>query len=300
MNILVTGANGQLGKCIRKVVERSDFKNKYTFVGHEDLDITDKDAVMEYITDNEVDIVINCAANTNVDGCEDATPEKTAVNISAPSYLAKALKTRNGFLIHISTDFVYAPYLGWDGGPFKEEDAGKTPQLNHYGATKYAGEYLVKNSGCDYVILRTSWLYSQYGNNFFTKIRKLPDFTIQKVVCDQVGTPTSAMDLATFICLELCEKPEKREEVKGEVFNFSGVGACSKYDFATAILRDRKNVTVSPCYSSEFKTPAERPKYSVMDLSKIILAFPDCPVFQQWEDILAYVKQSLEYAEYGE
>lgn len=270
MNILVTGANGQLGNEMRIVSKES--ANHYIFTdvsqveGAETvyLDITDLESVRKMVADFQVQAIVNCAAWTNVDACE--TDEKLAVlaeklNADAPENLAIAMKEVDGWLIQISTDYVFGkePY----NTPCKENQQG-TP-TGVYGTTKLHGEQKIKAVGGNYVIIRTAWLYSEFGKNFCKTMLNLTATKPQlKVVFDQVGTPTYALDLANAIQTILA-KP-----VTG-TYHFSNEGVCSWYDF-TKMIQEYSGQTacdVQPCHSSEFPSPVKRPSYSVLDKTAI-------------------------------
>jgi len=269
MNILVTGANGQLGNEMRIVSSNSSDSFVFTDVnqveGYETsfLDITDLDAVSKMVKEKEIDAIVNCAAWTNVDGAED--PEKYAIveklNATAPENLAKAMKQVGGILVQISTDYVFGkePY----NTPCNEDQAG-TP-TGVYGATKLLGEQKIIATGCKYVIIRTAWLYSEFGKNF---CKTMLDLTATKpslkVVFDQCGTPTYAWDLATAIAAVL------RNPVVG-VYNYSNEGVCSWYDFTKMIAEysGQTECDIQPCHSNEFPSPVIRPSYSVLDKTKI-------------------------------
>ena len=269
MNILVTGANGQLGNEMRIISVQSEDNYIFTDVNQVEglettyLDITDLDAVRKMVAENEVNAIVNCAAWTNVDGAED--PEKYALveklNATAPENLAKAMKEVDGWLVQISTDYVFGkePY----NTPCKEDQKG-TP-TGVYGATKLLGEQKIIATGCKYIIIRTAWLYSEFGKNFCKTMLNLTATKPQlKVVFDQCGTPTYAWDLATAIIAAL-EKP-----VEG-VYHYSNEGVCSWYDFTkmTAEYSGQTSCDIQPCHSDEFPSPVTRPSYSVLDKTKI-------------------------------
>lgn len=269
MNILVTGANGQLGNEMRIISKNSTDRYIFTDVNQVEgvetiyLDITDLDAVRKMVAENNVDAIVNCAAWTNVDGAED--PEKYALveklNATAPENLAKAMKEVNGWLVQISTDYVFGkePY----NTPCKEEQQG-TP-TGVYGATKLLGEQKIIATGCKYMILRTAWLYSEFGKNFCKTMLYLTATKPQlKVVFDQVGTPTYAYDLATAIVVAL------KNPVEG-IYHYSNEGVCSWYDFTKMIAEYSGQTTcdIQPCHSNEFPSPVTRPSYSVLDKTKI-------------------------------
>lgn len=313
MNILVTGANGQLGNEMRIVTKGS--KDKYIFTDICDehpesiemlhklsgenvdtvttkLDITNLDAIRKMVRENDVKVIVNCAAWTNVDGAED--PEKyelvELLNAKAPENLAIAMKEVNGFLVHISTDYVFGgdPY----NTPCKEDQKG-TP-TGVYGLTKLHGEQKIQAVGCNYVILRTAWLYSEFGKNFVKTMLNLTAKKKQlKVVFDQVGTPTYAYDLAQAISTILEDYKKEafnsqfstpkgaravsENEVaisnysKSGVYHFSNEGVCSWFDFTKMIAEyaEQTDCDIQPCHSDEFPSPVRRPAYSILDKTKI-------------------------------
>ena len=288
MNILVTGANGQLGNEMRIVAK--DSKDKYIFTdvveidGQETiiLDITDLDAVRSIVKENDVKVIVNCAAWTNVDAAED--PEKydlvELLNAKAPENLAIAIKEVNGLLIHISTDYVFGgdPY----NTPCKEDQKG-TP-TGVYGLTKLHGEQNVQATGVDYIILRTAWLYSEFGKNFVKTMLNLTSTKPQlKVIFDQVGTPTYAYDLANAITtiIEDYEKETLNSQFstvnysKSGVYHYSNEGVCSWYDFTKMIAEYAGNdeCNIQLCHSDEFPSPVKRPAYSVLDKTKVKQTF---------------------------
>ena len=295
MNILVTGANGQLGNEMQIVSKNS--KDKYFFTdvcdGYEHLDITDLDAIRAYVVSHDINAVVNCAAWTNVDGAED--PEKYALvenlNAKAPENLAIAMKEVNGLLVHISTDYVFGgdPY----NTPCKEDQKG-TP-TGVYGKTKLMGEQLIQTTGVNYVIIRTAWLYSEFGTNFVKTMLNLTATKPQlKVVFDQVGTPTYALDLAEAIAKVLSSYQEELETCnlkletwsKTGVYHFSNEGVCSWYDFTKMIAQSvgNKSCDIQPCHSDEFPSPVKRPAYSVLDKKKIKDTF--CISIPYWTESL--------------
>ena len=269
MNILVTGANGQLGNEMRIISKNSTDNYIFTDVNQVEgvetlyLDITDLDAVRKMVAENKTDAIVNCAAWTNVDGAED--PEKYALveilNATAPENLAKAMKEVDGWLVQISTDYVFGkePY----NTPCKEDQKG-TP-TGVYGATKLLGEQKVIATGCKHMIIRTAWLYSEFGKNFCKTMLALTASKPQlKVAFDQCGTPTYALDLANTV-VKMLENP-----VVG-TYHFSNEGVCSWYDF-TKMIQEYSGQTacdVQPCHSGEFPSPVKRPAYSVLDKTSI-------------------------------
>ena len=273
MNILVTGANGQLGNEMRIVAK--DSKDKYIFtdvveVGGQEttiLDITNLDAVRSIVKENDVKVIVNCAAWTNVDAAED--PDKydlvELLNAKAPESLAIAMKEVNGLLVHISTDYVFGgdPY----NTPCKEDQKG-TP-TGVYGLTKLHGEQNIQNSGVDYLIFRTAWLYSEFGKNFVKTMMNLTSSKPQlKVVFDQVGTPTYAFDLAKTI-FDIIEN--RKYEGNTGIYHYSNEGVCSWYDFTKMIAEIAGNTScdIQPCHSDEFPSPVKRPAFSVLDKTKV-------------------------------
>ena len=267
MNILITGANGQLGNEMRIVSKTSTDKYIFTDVckqeGNETtfLDITDLDAIRKIVKENNVNAIVNCAAYTNVDAAENAEELAEKLNATAPENLAKAMKEVNGLLIQISTDYVFGkePY----NTPCHEDQQG-TP-TGVYGLTKLHGEQKIVATGCNHVIIRTAWLYSEFGKNFCKTMLNLTATKPQlKVVFDQCGTPTYAYDLAVAIT-EILKKP-----VNG-VYHYSNEGVCSWFDFTKMIAEysGQTSCDIQPCHSDEFPSPVKRPSYSVLDKTKI-------------------------------
>lgn len=273
MNILVTGANGQLGNEMRIVTKGS--KDTYLFTDVVDvegqittiLDITNIDAVRRIVSDCDVKAIINCAAWTNVDGAE--APEKhdlvELLNATAPENLAIAMKEVGGLLVHISTDYVFGgdPY----NTPCKEDQKG-TP-TGVYGLTKLHGEQNIQNSGADYLIFRTAWLYSEFGKNFVKTMLNLTATKPQlKVVFDQAGTPTYAYDLAKAI-FDIIEN--RKYAGNTGIYHYSNEGVCSWYDFTKMIAEysGQTECDIQPCHSDEFPSPVKRPAYSVLDKTKV-------------------------------
>lgn len=298
MNILVTGANGQLGNEMRIVTKGSNDKYIFTDVCEEhpesietlhklagddidttttQLDITNLDAIRTMVKENDVKVIVNCAAWTNVDGAED--PEKyelvELLNAKAPENLAIAMKEVGGLLVHISTDYVFGgdPY----NTPCKEDQKGTPSGI--YGLTKLHGEQNIQKTGVDYLIFRTAWLYSEFGKNFVKTMLNLTATKPQlKVVFDQVGTPTYARDLADAILVAIEDykqawnlKPETWNYTKTGIYHFSNEGVCSWFDFTKMIAEYACNTEcdIQPCHSDEFPSPVKRPAYSVLDKTKI-------------------------------
>ena len=261
MNVLVTGANGQLGSEIQNNTHRI---SNYYFSDADSLDITDAQAIRAFVQQHAINLIVNCAAYTNVDKAEDDCATAEAINHTAVAHLASVCKEFQLPLIHISTDYVFG---GTKNTPYSETDT--TQPLGVYGRTKLAGEQAIQNSGIEHLIIRTSWLYSlRFGNNFVKTIQRLSGERPQlKVVADQVGTPTNAADLADFI-VQAIENAWYRG--KREVYHFSNEGVCSWYDFAVAIVAASGNVCeVLPCTSAEFPSKVTRPSYSVLDKTKL-------------------------------
>lgn len=264
MKILVTGASGQLGSTLKSIVERKN-ELDFHFRSSSELDITDFDAVHEELTSKKYAYCINCAAFTHVDKAETDTDMARLVNISGPRNLALNCKESGTVLIHISTDFVFDGYLNV---PYREEDIARP--IGFYGDTKYKGERAIINNLTEHFIIRTSWLYSEFGNNFMkTMIRLGNEREKLSVVYDQVGTPTYAKDLAQVVLHII-----KAHSIDYGVYNFSNEGVASWYDFAKAIFDGNDiQIDLKPILSEEYPTPAERPKYSVLDKSKIKKTF---------------------------
>lgn len=283
MNILVTGANGQLGNEMQ-IVSKASSKDKYIFTdvcdGYTHLDITNIDAIRQMVKDNDVKCIINCAAWTNVDKAETAGEVVEILNATAPENLAKAMKEVGGLLVHISTDYVFSgdPY----NTPCREDQKG-TP-TGVYGLTKLHGEQKIQSTGVDYIILRTAWLYSEFGHNFVKTMLNLTATHPQlKVVFDQCGTPTYAGDLANAI-FDIVEN--RKYEGNSGIYHFSNEGVTSWYDFTKAIaaLAGHNDCDILPCHSDEFPSPVKRPAYSVLDKTKIKETFHT--VIPYWLDSL--------------
>ena len=328
MNILVTGANGQLGNEMRIVSKNSDDRYIFTDVvdvsedsiamlhklaGEEiditttKLDITNLDAIRDMVKRNNVRIIVNCAAYTNVDAAESNQELTELLNAKAPENLAVAMKEVNGLIIHISTDYVFGgdPY----NTPCKEDQKG-TP-TGVYGLTKLHGEQAIQNLGCNYVIIRTAWLYSEFGKNFIKTMLNLTATKPQlKVVFDQVGTPTYAYDLAKVITTilddykrSLNSQPSTLNYAKAGIYHFSNEGVCSWYDFTKMIQQIASELTITdnlsplpcevlPCHSDEFPSPVKRPAFSVLDKTKIKETF-GVPI-PYWIDSLKYCISNLD------
>lgn len=267
MNILVTGANGQLGNCIRNAAK--DSKDNYIFTDVAELDITDAEAVAKIVKDNDIKLIVNCAAYTNVDKAESDQVFAELLNAKAVENLANATKANDGTLIHISTDYVFGgdPY----NTPCREDQTG-TP-TGVYGKTKLHGEQAIEASGCKALIFRTAWLYSEYGKNFVKTMLNLTSTKPElKVVFDQAGTPTYAQDLADAI-FHIIEN--RRFEGNEGIYHYSNEGVCSWFDFTKAIAEIAGNTDcdIQPCHSDEFPSPVVRPSYSVLDKTKFKKTF---------------------------
>lgn len=267
MNILVTGANGQLGNCMRNASKES--KDNYIFTDVAELDITDAAAVAGMVKDNDINVIVNCAAYTNVDKAESDAEFAEVLNASAVRNLADAVKANDGTLIHVSTDYVFGGSLG--NTPRNESEP--TNPTGVYGLTKLHGEQQIAESGVKSLIFRTAWLYSEYGKNFVKTMMNLTSTKPHlKVVFDQVGTPTYAQDLADAIFNII----EKRQMDGNEgIYHYSNEGVCSWYDFTKMIagIAGNNACDIQPCHSDEFPSPVVRPSYSVLDKSKFKSTF---------------------------
>lgn len=288
MTILITGANGQLGNEMRLLASRQ-FTDRYIFTdvnqveGQQTsyLDITDLDAIRKMVADNAVDAIVNCAAWTNVDAAENNEALVEKLNATAPQNLAIAMKEVNGLLIQISTDYVFGkePY----NVPCREDQKGTPTGI--YGLTKLHGERKIAETACKSVILRTAWLYSEFGKNFCKTMLSLSATKPSlKVVFDQTGTPTYALDLANAIATvlkdyeeEMSSTTDSRTYSKAGIYHFSNEGVCSWFDFTQMIYSEGKKAglipadaacDIQPCHSSEFPSPVTRPSYSVLDKTK--------------------------------
>ena len=282
--ILVTGANGQLGSEMRKLGAVSP--NEYIFTDVAELDITDKAAVMAFAEQTKIDVIVNCAAYTNVDKAEDDEATAELINATAVRNLAEAANAQDATLFHVSTDYVF----GAEGNTPRSEDMPTNP-LGVYGATKLHGEQAIQEVGAKAIIIRTAWLYSEFGNNFLkTMLRLTAEKESLNVVFDQVGTLTYAGDLALV----------KFTIIEGNIYignegtyHFSNEGVCSWYDFATeiAIAAGHDGCNIQPCHSSEFPSKVIRPPYSVLDKTKIKQTFGvDIP---HWRDSMLYCLERL-------
>lgn len=261
-NILVTGANGQLGNEMRTALPQNNIPGNYFFTDVDELDITNKLAVRNFISGNKIDIIINCAAYTAVDAAQDDFLSASRININAVANIADAATVNNAKIIHISTDYVFD---GYNYRPYTEDD--RTSPQSIYGSTKLEGEHILQTIAPDSIIIRTSWLYSPFGKNFVKTMLKLGrEKEAVNVVCDQIGTPTYAADLAGAIATIL----GSGKWISG-IYHFSGEGACSWYDFTKSIHRIAgiTSCNVLPVRSSEYPSKVQRPFYSVLDKTKI-------------------------------
>jgi len=266
MNILVTGANGQLGSEIRLLAVNSEWN--FLFTDIEELDIIDKRSIKVYFKDHSINICINCAAYTKVDNAESEQDLAKQINEIATRNLAEVCNSMNAIFLHISTDFVFD---GKNSKPYKEEDM--TLPVSVYGQTKLAGEIAATNACENTIIIRTSWLYSTYGKNFVhTMLHVGKEKKKLNVVSDQIGTPTYAADLAVVIfeiLLLLAKSPESINKLNG-IYHYSNEGIASWYDFAVEIFKIAgMKVELTPITSAEYPLPAQRPSYSVIDKEKI-------------------------------
>ena len=315
MNILVTGANGQLGKCIRdKVKSLKETENTYIYsdvVGSDDadteyLDIIDEEEVKKFVKNSHINIIINCAAYTNVDKAENDYEMAEALNGIAPRNLAEAALSVGAKLIHISTDYVFN---GQTFFPYGEDRI--TLPTSVYGKTKVMGEEFIQQSGCKYLIFRTAWLYSEYGNNFVkTMLRLFNEKDELNVVNDQIGTPTYAGNLAELIvniveCMKPLEGKETIPLLENGIYHFTDEGVCSWYDFAYRIYmaylttegrqgRTPKKVKINGVTTKEYASKTKRPYYSVLDKTKYKSDFKGLHEPKNWcEDVYGVVEKVL-------
>lgn len=267
MNILVTGANGQLGNEMRVVARNS--ADNYIFTDVAELDITDAAAVEKMVTDNDVKVIVNCAAYTNVDKAEDDREFAELLNARAVENLAQAIRRNDGVLVHVSTDYVFGGTK--NNTPCREDEPANPTGV--YGVTKLHGEQAIIASGCHHIIIRTAWLYSEFGKNFLKTMLDLTATKPQlKVVFDQVGSPTYAYDLA----LAIFDIVENRKYVDNDgIYHYSNEGVCSWFDFTKMIAEyaDHTGCDIQPCHSDEFPSKVIRPSYSVLDKTKIKKTF---------------------------
>lgn len=275
MRVLVTGAAGQLGCSLRRATEGSE--DCYIFTDVEQLDITSQSAVEEFVASERIDIIVNCAAYTDVERAEVEEDVAHRINATAVAHLAEAARKNDALLVHISTDYVF---MGGCCGMLSEQSH---PQpLNAYGRTKLAGERAIEASGCHYIILRTAWLYSEYGHNFVrTMLRLTAEREQVRVVSDQLGSPTYAGDLAEAIVAIIAER-----NFHEGIYHFTNLGECSWWQFATEIARlaGHTQCSVVPCTTAEYGARAARPHYAVLDKRKFMTTFRrDIP---EWKESL--------------
>lgn len=267
MNILVTGANGQLGNCMRNAVANS--VDNYIFTDVTELDITDARAVATMVNNCDINVIVNCAAYTNVDKAESDVAFAEILNTTAVENLANAIVANNGVLIHISTDYVFGGSMG--NTPRKETEPVNPTGV--YGKTKLHGEQAIVSTGCKYLIFRTAWLYSEYGKNFVKTMLSLTSTKPEiKVVFDQVGTPTYAQDLADAIFAII---ENRKIDGKEGIYHYSNEGVCSWFDFTKMIAEfvNNNKCDIQPCHSDEFPSSVVRPSYSVLDKTKFKTTF---------------------------
>ena len=310
MNILVTGANGQLGRCIRDQVKSlNETENKYIYTDAieaadtldttEYLDIVDEEEVKKFVKNNHINVIINCAAYTNVDKAENDYEDAEAINAIAPRNLAEAALSVGAKLIHISTDYVFN---GQTFFPYNEERM--TLPISVYGKTKAMGEEFIQQSGCKYLIFRTAWLYSEYGNNFAkTMLRLFGDKEEINVVNDQIGTPTYAGNIAELIvkiceCMTPLEGKETIPLLENGIYHFTDEGVCSWYDFAEYIYELWSNkyrglVKINGVTTKEYGSKTKRPYYSVLDKTKYKTTFKGLYMPKHWHYGVQIVLEKL-------
>lgn len=284
MKILITGANGQLGTELHEILER-EFPGQTLYTDVQELDLTNAKPVDSYVANNEITHIVNCAAYTAVDRAEEEKMLCAAVNTDAVKNLAMAADANGAKIIHISTDYVFD---GTNHRPYRESD--KVNPISQYGTTKRKGETLLLALAPQAIIIRTAWLYSAHGNNFVKTMLRLADSQPEiKVVCDQIGTPTFARDLARAVVKVL----QSHQWVPG-IYHFTDEGAASWYDFAKAIFRIAgKDVKVTPIPTEDYPTPASRPSYSILDRTRIKATYGiEIP---HWEEALADCLRQLGY-----
>lgn len=284
MKTLITGANGQLGTELHEILER-EFPGQTLYTDVQELDLTNAKAVDSYVANNEITHIVNCAAYTAVDRAEEEKMLCAAVNTDAVKNLAMAADANGAKIIHISTDYVFD---GTNHRPYRESD--KVNPISQYGTTKRKGETLLLALAPQAIIIRTAWLYSAHGKNFVKTMLRLADSQPEiKVVCDQIGTPTFARDLARAVVKVL----QSHQWVPG-IYHFTDEGAASWYDFAKAIFRIAgKDVKITPIPTEDYPTPASRPSYSILDRTRIKATYGiEIP---HWEEALADCLRQLGY-----
>ncbi len=279
-NVLVTGSNGQLGNELKLISDKSNLPFRFLYTDFEDLDITNRDQVDEFVRINNINFIINCAAYTAVDNAETDREKAYAVNVEGIANLAGAAKMNGAKIIHISTDFVFD---GMSDIPYKEDMP--TNPLSVYGKTKLEGEKVLQELGGDWIIIRTSWLYSEFGVNFVkSMIRLMNERDSLTIVEDEKGSPTYAADLAEMIIFML--QSSETDEWKTGIYHFCNKGDVTRFDFAREIKRQAgiDDYELKPIKSSDYGSPAVRPAYSTLDTSKISNAFRvEIP---RWEEAL--------------
>ena len=271
MRILIAGKNGQLGKSIHKLVANTEQTNDFVFVGREELDLSGADNIISYFNQNNFDIIVNCAAHTAVDKAEEEAVLANQINHLAVEQLAQIAKTQQAKLIHVSTDYVFD---GESDKPYAETD--ETNPINVYGKTKLAGEKALQEiMPTNAIIIRTSWVYSEYGNNFVkTMLRLGKERDELNVVSDQIGSPTYATDLAEVILEIINDKDCQDKDRLTEIYHYSNEGEISWYEFAKEIFELAGiQCSVSPITTEQYPTPAKRPKNTLMNKDKIVETF---------------------------
>lgn len=271
MKVLIIGKNGQLGQLIKKIISLGNIKDEYSFVGRSELDLGDSENITTYFNQNKFDIIINCAAYTAVDKAESESKLADQVNHLAVKQMAEIAKQQGAKFIHVSTDYVFD---GKNYKPCTEDD--KTNPQSIYGSTKLAGERAIQEimrKGA--TIIRTGWLYSEFGNNFVKTMLELGANNEKiKVISDQIGTPTYASDLAQAIVGIVKSKYLQNKEQQTQIFHYSNEGVCSWYDFSKAIFDIEKIACKAvPIESKEWKMPAKRPYYTVLNKNKFKTTF---------------------------
>ena len=280
--VIVLGSNGQLGKTIKDYADSETIS--FYFYSHSEVDITDKNSLIKAFNTKNFNYCINCAAYTNVEGAESNTEEAFLINAKGAKNIAEICAVQNVKLIHISTDYVFN---GEKRSPYTTEDI--TDPLNQYGKSKLQGELYIRKQLKEYYIIRTSWLYALHGKNFLkTIISKIDDDAILNITSEEVGTPTSCIDLADFI-----QHIIKTDGIPSGIYNFSAMGSTSWFAFAQEIVRNynlEKTKNIKP--TAQFKTVANRPKYSVLDLSKTERIYKELNTWQK--SVAAMVKMYIE------
>jgi dTDP-4-dehydrorhamnose reductase len=289
MKVLITGKDGQLGKSIYKVISHSKQENEFIFVGRNELDLSDESNINNYFNSHNFDVIINCAAYTAVDRAESEINLADKINHIAVKQLAEIANKQGAKLIHVSTDFVFD---GTSDKPYIESD--RTNPVNNYGKTKLSGEAeIIEIMPNNAIIIRTSWIYSEYGNNFVDTILRLgTNRDNLRVVNDQIGSPTYASDLAIAIVDIIYSEEFISNTFTTQIYHYANLGQCSWYEFAIAIFSTSDTrCTVTPIPTEEYPLPAKRPKFSVLNKDKIIKTFNlDIP---KWEESLKQCIQQI-------